>query len=321
MSKQHDRKGVSLMATKDNSGEFLLSSEPEDISKTSTLPSSRDNTPQRMNWIRLLIIPVVIASVGYVFTTYQQINQNATQMQIADQQHKADQQNIYEQQQATTLQTYIDNMQDLLLNHNLLGDSPPPKNPVDMARIQGVQELARARTLTALSELEPKLKYVIVQFLYGAGLIGFLDGKGNPHNPIISLSDADMSGAEMSANLSGADLSRANLRYVNLTYANLQGADLSRTNLYGANLRFDKLSCFNFNRKLRPCADLSGATLNRADLQGADLQGANLQGADLSLAINLTQHQLDDVLSCQNAILPRSLTCNRLYEQSYTWQN
>jgi uncharacterized protein YjbI with pentapeptide repeats len=290
------------MANEDVSGESLSSSEPDDIPKKSTLPSSRNNAQHRMNWIRLLIIPVVIASVGYVFTTYQQINQNATQVQIADQQHKAEQQNIYEQQQASTLQIYIDNMQDLLLNHNLLGNSPPPKNLVDVAKIQGVQELARARTLTVLSELEPKRKYIIVQFLYGAGLIGFLDVKGYLHNPIISLSDADLSGTEMSADLSGADLSRANLRYVNLTYANLQSADLSGADLYGADLRFANLTC----GKLLPCVNLSGATLGRANLSGADLSGA-----DLSSTINFTQQQLDEVLSCQNAILPGSLICDR----------
>src|SRR5437763_4042440 len=77
------------------------------------------------DWLQLLIIPVVLAGGGYLFGTWQ---------------HDTDQQRALDQQQAAILQTYIDNMQDLLLNYNLLKSKP----------LDGVAILTRARTLTAL---------------------------------------------------------------------------------------------------------------------------------------------------------------------------
>src|SRR2546421_11998745 len=74
------------------------------------------------DWLQLLIVPIVLAGGGYLFGTWQ---------------HNVDQQQALDQQQSTTLQTYIDNIQDLLLNHNLLKSKP----------IDDVAILARARTL------------------------------------------------------------------------------------------------------------------------------------------------------------------------------
>src|SRR6266487_1631215 len=68
-----------------------------------------------------------------------------------------------DQQQAATMQTYIDNIQDLLLNHNLLKSQPD----------DDVAILARARTLTALEGLDPERKAHLLTFLYEANLIGF----------------------------------------------------------------------------------------------------------------------------------------------------
>src|SRR5437763_12226340 len=61
------------------------------------------------DWLQLLIVPIVLAGGGYLFGTWQ---------------HNVDQQQALDQQQATILQTYIDNIQDLLLNHKLLESNP-----------------------------------------------------------------------------------------------------------------------------------------------------------------------------------------------------
>ncbi len=74
------------------------------------------------DWLQLLgilAILLVVAGATLLFSI-QQAN-------LAQQQHGSDQQSALDQQQATILQTYIDNIQDLLLNHNLLGVSPKPK--------------------------------------------------------------------------------------------------------------------------------------------------------------------------------------------------
>src|SRR6266852_5044170 len=129
------------------------------------------------DWLQLLLIPLVLTVGGFLFSNYQ---------------HNSDQQQALDQQQATILQTYIDNIQDLLLNHNLLGDSPPPKNDADKVTIQEVQELARSRTLTALKGLDPDRKVRLLQFLFEAHLIGFRDSHDKAQQPIIDLAGADL---------------------------------------------------------------------------------------------------------------------------------
>jgi uncharacterized protein YjbI with pentapeptide repeats len=215
------------------------------------------------DWMQLLIIPFVLTVGGLLFSTYQ---------------HNTDQQRALDQQQATILQTYIDNIQDLLLNHNLLKSKPD----------DDVAILARARTLTALQGLDPERKGHLLTFLYACRLIGFDDPNGKTHNSIIYLYSADLSYVYLSgANLSGA----------NLSGAILYRADLDIALLYNANLSSADLSY----------ADLSGIR----SFSGANLSGAELRNANLSDAQNLTQHQLDQVYTCKGATLPPGLTCHR----------
>jgi len=176
------------------------------------------------DWMQLLIIPFVLTVGGFLFSTYQ---------------HDADQRRALDQQQATILQTYIDNIQDLLLNHNLRGDAPTPKSDADKVTIQEIQELAHARTLTALQGLDPQRKGALLQFLHEAQLIGMIDPKTDKGTArIIDLSFADLSGAD----LSGADLSGADLSGADLSFANLNGVDLSGANLRGAKVTIEQLA-------------------------------------------------------------------------------
>lgn len=273
---------------------------PEDVKKAQQELARLQRNKKRgfegktlWDWLQLLGVPIFLAfaTIGFGFVQFYLADQQHTQDQkladqqhvqdqkLAQQQHDADQNNVLDQQRATTLQTYIDNIQDLLLNHNLLGSKPTGD----------VAILARARTLTALQGLDPDRKGRLVQFLYEAQLIGFQGDevdKYKLHNKIIDLGVADLSNANLSyTTLPGADLSGANLRVANLFLANLFGASLIYTYLRGADLRD---------------ADLRGANLSNAYLHGADLRGAKL-----------TQQQLDQVLSCTGATLPKGLICNR----------
>ena len=231
-------------------------------------------------WLQLLIIPFVLAA-GAIFFSFKQnndsLNLNKTQytqsLNIAATRYVEDKKSALDQQQATTLQKYIDNIQDLLLNHNLLKSTPT----------DDVAILARARTLTALQGLDPERKGLLVKFLYEANLIEYyMPEMPKSHDAIIYLNDAD---------LRGAILSDAILIAIRFTEANLSGAILSGANLSGADLR--------------------GAILSGANLSGADLSGADLRGTDLSKTNGLTQQQLDTVQSCYNAKLPGGLTCHR----------
>jgi uncharacterized protein YjbI with pentapeptide repeats len=208
------------------------------------------NRPKRggksfWDWLDLiskLAIPIVVVGATIAFSWWQgQLadSQHRQDQQSAKFQHQLDQQSALDQQQATTLQTYIANMQDLLLNHNLLGDSPPPKNDADKGTIKEVQELARARTLTALQGLDPHRKGVLLKFLFEANLIGYFDSSTQKiHPPIIILSSADLT----HTNLTGANLSYANLTGANLTGATLNGTTLSGANLQGSNVTQQQLN-------------------------------------------------------------------------------
>jgi uncharacterized protein YjbI with pentapeptide repeats len=278
-------------------------------------------------WLQLLgvlAIPIVVAGATFLFGI-QQANlaneQHENDQKIANQQHEADKQSALDQQQATTLQTYIDNIQDLLLKYNLLGDSPKPKNDSDKVRIQEVQELARARTLTALQGLDPHRKGILLKFLYEAKLIGYYDSFVHKiRSPIIILTGADFSRTD----LTGADLTHTDLTDVTLTGAILDGANLTSATLDGANLTSAtltkailvsaNLTSAIFTSAILVSADLTGALLVSANLTSVNLTGANLVGITLDGAnlqgSNVTQQQIDHTFSCKNTTLPTGVKCS-----------
>ena len=234
----------------------------------------------RLNLFGTLAIPIVVAlaTIAFGFIQFNLASQqHELDQKIAFQQHQADQLSALDQQQASILQTYIDNIQDLLLNHNLLKSRPT----YDVAII------ATARTLTALQGLDPIRRGVLLNFIYEAQLIGFEDiNNNNLHGPIIDLTNAALIYAYLkSANLNGANLANA---YLN--GAKINGADLINVDLEGA--------------------DLNNTKLNGANFTNANLTNVDLEGADLINAMNLTQQQLDQVSSCKGAILPTGLTCH-----------
>ncbi len=82
---------------------------------------------------------------------------------------------------------------------------------------------------------------------------------------------------------------------ISLQHVNLSEVDLSSEFLQHVDLSF---------------TNLTKAILSQADLSGAKLDGANLTNADLTNA-TVTQQQLDQVLSCDGATLPKGLTCHK----------
>jgi uncharacterized protein YjbI with pentapeptide repeats len=219
------------------------------------------------DWLDLLIVPLVLIIIGFLFTAQQDQRQQAIEEQRAEKQQELEEQRA----QDLTLQSYLDQMSTLVLED--LGD---PK----------VQTLARARTLTVLRRLDPSRKEEVMQFLLEADLINSV----GESDPVIELNGANLSATDLSdANLSNADLHGANLTEVDLRIAdlsdtdlsdaNLSDANLSDANLYGANLTSADLRDANLND-----ADLYSANLTEADLHGADLSDAGLSDADLTSA-------------------------------------
>jgi hypothetical protein len=224
------------------------------------------------DWLDLLIVPVVLALGGYLFTRSenQRTLQSSKQQrevdrEVAKEQAETDREIADQRRQDDTLQAYLDGMSQLLTDREqpLHGAQPG----------DSLSTVARARTLTVLGRLNGGRKRSVLQFLYESGLIykektllNESDLIERRHN-IVSLGGADLRGADLSgANLSGADLSRTNLLKTDLRGANLSGADLLRASLFETYLSR---------------ADLSGAYLVEAELYGAHLSSANLTNADL----------------------------------------
>ncbi len=111
-------------------------------------------------WLDLLIIPIVLALGGYLFTR----SENRKTQEIAEQQRDLDRKIADARRQDDLLQAYLDGMSQLLTD----GDRPLHRaQPSD-----NLSTVARARTLTALSRLDGGRKRSVVQFLYESGLIG-----------------------------------------------------------------------------------------------------------------------------------------------------
>jgi uncharacterized membrane protein YccC len=147
-----------------------------------------------LNLLAILLIPLVVVGATIAFGSWQ--------TQLADLQHHNDMLLSNDQQQETTLKTYLDDMTTLLLDKKLGSQDKADKVASAEAAI-----VARERTLTTLRRLGADRNKIVFQFLQDAHLIG--------KETVIDLSNAD---------LSGDDLSGANLLYAHLDGANMSGA-------------------------------------------------------------------------------------------------
>jgi uncharacterized protein YjbI with pentapeptide repeats len=304
------------------------------------------------DWLQLLIVPLALAVIGFLFTMQQDARQQRVEDQRAQQAQKIENQRAQaerelEEQRAQdeALQAYLDQMSSLLLEKDLRNSAEDSE----------ARTLARARTLTVLRRLDPGRKATVIQFLVEADLVQSVDER----DPVISLngadirdvnlssvssvnlhgadlSSADLSGAHLSdadlssANLREADLSSAFLRNAFLRNANLSWANLSSAYLYGASLEGADLSDATWDSADLYSADLNGANLSgvfgvssdpiliNADLRNADLSGATLQGADLRGATLSDANLSDADLAGANLSHALGVTEEKLDEQAYS---
>jgi hypothetical protein len=216
---------------------FVFASYVFDWSKTGFLNKSL------WDWMQLLIIPAALAVVAIWFNRVENKNERAI---------------TRDNQQAGAFEAYLDKMSDLLLKENLRNSKPDAE----------VRKIARARTLTVVSQLDGTRKGSVLKFLYEAELI-------RKDNCIINLVDADFSSAELTnANLRGAYLSGVNFDSANLFHADLSHTNLSNTVLYNATL----------NTAFLCDTDLSDASLVDANLAHTHFENANLSDANLTSA-------------------------------------
>jgi len=178
--------------------------------------------------------------------------------QRAEDQRERELQVINEQAQAVALQTYLDQMSNLMIDRKLRATDPDSDE----------RGLAQARTLTILLALGSDRKRHPLKLVAQLHLID----KGNP---IIKLPHADLNEANLAeVTLINVDLTDVDLRAANLTDANLRGTVLADADLRGANL--------------------TGAELTGADLTGADLTGARVAYEQLAASRSLSQATIPD---------------------------
>jgi hypothetical protein len=152
------------------------------------------------DWLKLLIIPAVLAVGGFLLTRSEnRATQAAAERRVQDE----------------ALQAYLDQMSAMLIPN---GDQP---SLYKAYRGDSLSSVARARTLTVLPRLDADRKARVVQFLYESGLI-------TKDRVIVDLRGANLMGANLSrANLSRANLSRTDLSWAYLEYAKLNGANVT----------------------------------------------------------------------------------------------
>lgn len=139
-------------------------------------------------YLEILIIPAVLGIVALLF------NRAAK---------KRDREIENDRQRQAILATYLDRMSDLLLEKNLHDTKKGKKE----------RTVARARTVSALRNLDGKRIAQVIQFLTDSKL----GGK--------KLLGIELGGADLQkADLRGADLQEANLREANLQGANFRAA-------------------------------------------------------------------------------------------------
>jgi uncharacterized protein YjbI with pentapeptide repeats len=287
------------------------------------------------DWLQLLIIPVVLAASGYLFTFT--ISRN--ERKAADRHNQTEREIARDNQREAALQVYIAKMAELLLHEKLR----------ESAKGTEIRKIARVRTLTVLRRLDAERKGSVLQFLFESGLI-FQSGLFQDES-IVDLHGADLRGANLSraklclieshlneadqietkesgVNLCEVDLSKANLREAslvkadlsnaNLNYANLREAILREVNLREAILHEANLSKTWLSEAFLGMADLSKADLSdavlskaaliRVDLRNANLDDAYLGEADLSFAdlsgAKITDEELAKAKSLKGAIMP-----------------
>ena len=206
------------------------------------------------DWLDILILPMVLA-VGAI--GYESIERQRDEQRAEDQRER-ELQVINEQAQAVALQTYLDQMSNLMIDRRLRTTGPDSDE----------RGLAQARTLTILLALGSDRKRHPLKLVAQLHLI-------DRGNPIIKLPQADLNEANLAeVTLIDGDLTDVDLRAANLTDANLRGTVLADADLRGANL--------------------TGADLTGVDLTGADLTGARVTHEQLAASRSLSQATMPD---------------------------
>src|SRR5215203_5007158 len=103
------------------------------------------------DWLDLLVVPLALVVISFLFT----VQQDQRQLRTENQRAEAEQELAVQRAQDEALQAYLDQVGTLLLAKDLRNSEEDSE----------VRTLARARTLTVLGRLDSARKTEVVQFL------------------------------------------------------------------------------------------------------------------------------------------------------------
>ena len=224
------------------------------------------------NWLELLIVPLALAAVGFAFTAAQSARDNRRDDRraeidrtLADRRAAADRALAQDRQREETLQTYLQQMSDLLLERHLASTRLGAQQRV----------LASTLTLTVLRRLDGERKGVVLRFISDAQLI-------NSEDPKLTLDGADFRGAIMDgAALDHPHLVRVDLRGASFRSALLLFGDFKSADLRGADFSNTIQDYSSFTATCLSGATFAQATLTKPSFFGLfghdiDFRGANI---------------------------------------------
>ncbi len=222
-------------------------------------PFTRDQRGKTLwDWLELLIIPLFLAGGAWWFTS----QEKKREIQINE-----------DRQRENILSDYLDRMTNLLVNENILKVKNKDKTII---------EVAQARTIAALRELDTNRKNILFQFLRDANL----------NNVILVGASLEKFHFER-VNLKGINLHKTNLIKANFTKANLFCTNMSEADLEEANFNFSTLEFTNLNH-----ADVRGSHWKGTIIKNSYFDGANLEGAFI------TNDQLASIALSEKTTLP-----------------
>ncbi|MCY7391922.1 MAG: pentapeptide repeat-containing protein, partial [Leptolyngbyaceae cyanobacterium CAN_BIN12] len=236
-------------------GTEITGTSKKETTKTTTTTKKLQSAKTLWDWMALLLAPATLAGLGFLF--------QSSQEKAKRDKEEADKARDADQQREQALQTYFDQLSELLVNKQLKKLLPakhatvvmnmPNEEGTDMsiatAAVAAKPELSidaaaaldvvKAKTLALLRMFDQDIprKASVLSFLADTDLLNHLD--------------LDLS----SIRLEGANLKKVNFSACKLQSANLHNAYLSDANFFDANL-------------------------TGADFRGANLRGANLRGAN-----------------------------------------
>jgi uncharacterized protein YjbI with pentapeptide repeats len=175
------------------------------------------------DWLELLIIPIAVTVFTLLF------NQGMRKRELETQQRRryVDKKIEIERYNSEIMQKYLDDISELLLNHDLIQEKENLNS--------SVRDVAQTKTIIALRTLasDSNRKDNILQSLRDAQLSDFLFVKSWLKE--INLEKTNLSGINFSnANLEKAKFRRASVRGTNFENANLANSDFREANLRNA---------------------------------------------------------------------------------------